>query len=251
MPLRQFLDELPDVQRDIVIVNRRQPRPVASMMERLFHAQPVTIQDTALAAYEHDVVLLVEDGAIVATSSLDEFLNTILLVNSDLFITGTRELEEVTLPAVIESLENVPFHLRGYPEAEKEKFLLILLSRYIERLAWEAGAGTIRSSFQELGRIEDEIGTARVYRRLDGSDLAVHLYGLPGWIPPAESDFIIHTGFTDAFATYWFVVFVPEDECGSYAALVARETAPNTWDGFWTFEPSRVEAINRTIEAEM
>jgi riboflavin biosynthesis pyrimidine reductase len=52
------------------------------------------------------------------------------------------------MPDVLDGLTETPFTLRGYPESNSEKLLLILVSRQIERLAWEGGSGTLRSSFQ-------------------------------------------------------------------------------------------------------
>mgnify|MGYP000459243291 CR=1 FL=1 len=67
------------------------------------------------------MVALVEDGSVVARSTLDELLESVLLINSDLYKTGAIELGEVALPAVFEGLDEVPFRVRGYPESNKEK----------------------------------------------------------------------------------------------------------------------------------
>jgi DICT domain-containing protein len=56
---------------------------------------------------------------------------------------------------------------------------LIVISRYIERHAWQAGEGTLRTSFQRLSRIDDERGTREMYETLAGTDIRTHVYGIP------------------------------------------------------------------------
>lgn len=177
MSLRQFLDELDGRERSLFVVNRSAPDPVLAMLDELFERQPVSVEETTLADAESDLVLLVEDGEVVARSPLSDLETAILFVNSDLFVTGARDLDEVALPDVLAHLDDVPFRLRGYPESHHEKLLLILVSRHIERRAWSRGAGTLRASFQSLSRIDDEVGTREVYQLLDGSAVDVHLYG--------------------------------------------------------------------------
>jgi len=126
-----------------------------------------------------NLVLLIEDGKVVAGSTLEELTEAVLFVNSDLYITGTRGLDELELPGVITGLDDTLFTLRGYPDSNRQKLLLITISRFIERVAWTAEAGTIRSSFQRLSRINDELGTRRVYERVADAGVDAHLYGVP------------------------------------------------------------------------
>ena len=56
------------------------------------------------------------------------------MVNSDLFTTGTRSLERTDVPDVLDGLAGTRFLLRGYPASDTGKLLLILISRYIEKL---------------------------------------------------------------------------------------------------------------------
>ena len=156
MTLRRFLDRIEDPDRSLVVLNRQAPDPVQRMLNRLFAEQSIAVEELEVDGDAADQVLLVEDGSVVARSPLSELQDAILLVNSDLFITGTRGLEEIEFPAVLEALDETPFHLRGYPESHSEKLLLILVSRYIERRAWTKQNGTLRASFQYLDRIEDE-----------------------------------------------------------------------------------------------
>jgi DICT domain-containing protein len=106
-----------------------------------------------------------------------------------------------------------------------------MISRYIEQLAWQHETGRLRSSFQRLSRLDDERGTRRVYRTLGETDVDVHVYGVPDWLPPET-----------------FVVFHAEDAAARTAALVAEKVSDNEWEALWTFDDDWVRAVNRYIE---
>ena len=247
MTLRRFLDDVDNPDRSLVVINRRAPEPVQRTLEKMFDGQPVSVEEVDIPTEADDQVLVVEDESVIARSPLHELQDAILTVNSDLFITGTRQLDEIELPEVLKELDELPFFLRGYPESHSEKLLLILVSRYIERTAWEHQAGTLRTSFQSLDRIEDEMGTNQVYRRLDDSPVDVHVYGTPGWVPPPDSTITIHAGYQPDFVESWFVVYVPPEGEDGHIALLALEDGPNEWSGFWTYCRDRVEALDAYI----
>ena len=251
MRLQQFVESADERALSLVVVNRESPRPIQTMLEGLFDGQPVEVDERRLPDGDDDVVLLVDDGEIVASSPLAALQESILLVNSDLYITGTRAATDVEIPDVVAAMENVRFTLRGYPESNKEKLLLITISRYIERLALENDGGTHRASFQRLSRIDDELGTRRVYERLAASTVDTHVYGVPDWTPPPDFEVTMHGGWTPTFRDSWFVTFASESADGPHAALVALETEPRVWDGFWTFDSGDTRRISRYIERRL
>ncbi|CQR48589.1 MULTISPECIES: DICT sensory domain-containing protein [Haloferax] len=288
MGLDSYLDAIDAASRSLSVVNRSAPDPVQRMLETTFSDQPVDVDELSDDARGDDVVVLSErtpEGReVVATSPLEEVMNSILLVNSDLYKTGQANLAEFELPSVLTRLDDVPFSLRGYPESDKEKLLLVAISRYIERHAWRAGRGRLRSSFQRLSRIEDERGTRAVYRKVAATDVQTHVYGIPDWTPPSNSELLTHGGYSDDFYDSWFVVYTPPDGdsvesdestadeseatgatdggrpgdgCvdgaapGQPVALLALETEPRRWEGYWTFRPSLVADVDRYISRNM
>lgn len=184
--------------------------------------------------------------------------DSILAINSDLFVTGIRGLGEFDLPDVLAGLADTRLRLRGYPLAHK-KLLLILISRYIEQRAWAAGSGTLRSGFQHLERIDDEIDTRDVYAERAATDVDTHVYGSENDAATAvDLDVTRHTGTGSEYRDGWFVVYEPDEttalENGSapnLIALVCHEVEPSVWDGFWTEDPDRVAAIDRYIASEL
>lgn len=249
MPLEKFLTAVDGDNRSLVVANRTEPEPYQRMVENLFSGQDITVGEIADEAYRENTVLLVKDGNVVATSPLQTLQDAVLMVNSDLYVTGTVDIEETDVPDVIEGLTDVPFTLRGYPESNSEKLLLVLISRHIERLAHSAGVGTLRSSFQRLSRIQDERGTNEAYRSVASTDVDVHVYGQPDWLPTEKLDVTMHGGYKWDFENSWFVVYTPPRGATERegAALLAIETEDRVWEGFWTYDQQLVDDLAEYI----
>lgn len=252
MALDAFLDGVEAPDRTIAVLNRTEPEPLQTMLEDLFDGQEVSVSEGLNDEYDPNTVVMLEEGEVVASSPLQELQEAILMVNSDLFVTGTRSLERTEIPDVLDSLAGTRFTMRGYPESNSEKLLLILVSRYIERRAFETKGGTLRSSFQWLSRLDDERGTRRAYERVADTPVDVHVYGRPDWYPPPEFPVVVHGGYTEDFRTSWFVIHTPpEDADRDPAALLAIERSPGTWDGFWTYDDSFVDELTAYIRTNL
>ena len=245
--LSQHLRDDPAEEYSLGVVNTDRPPAVRELMETLFDRQPVDVVGPDLDGDARNLVVLLQGSDVVATSPLQALESTILLVNSDLYVTGTVELDDIDLPDVIAALAETPFHLRGYPESNTEKLPLILISRYIEQLSSQHG-GTHRASFQRLSRIRGERGTQNVYRTLGGSEADTHVYGVPDWVPPREYGVKVHGGYGCDYQQSWFVVHHSDQMA---AALLAIETSPNEWIGEWTFDAGRVSTIEQHIQRHL
>jgi len=232
----------------LAVVNRTRPQPIQDMLEETFGDRSVDVDELDMSDAEENVVLLVDGEEVIASSPLSALEDEILLVNSDLYITGTKALGDVTLPDVLAGLEETPFRVSGYPVSNSEKLPLILISRFIEQLAWQQDGGRLRSSFQRLSRLDDERGTKQVYTQLGETETDVHVYGVPDWVPPESFPGVIHAGYFGEFRSSWFVVYHAEDPDARTAALVAERVERNQWEALWTFDDERVRAVNRYIE---
>jgi hypothetical protein len=241
--LDQFVPTDDDSEYKIAVLVGELSDPYERMVGKLFDRQPVDVTDSVDISPDRDSVALLEGNEVVAVSPLSALSDTILLVNSDLYMTGTIGLDDIELPAVIEALSDTTFHARGYPESNYEKLPLILISRYIEKLSAEHG-GVHRASFQRLSRMRDERGTQNVYRKLGNKGVTVHAYGVPDWIPPREMHLSAHAGYGGDWDHSWFVVHRSPD---ASAALVAIETGGNDWKSRWTFDRSLVLDIEERI----
>ena len=254
MPLDKFFDRPTGPERSLVVVNRTAPEPLRQILDQMFTNQGVAVEERVSDQYDEDTVLLVEGEEVVATSPLGALEDAILLVNSDLFRTGARELEETDLPAVMNGLADHLFTLRGYPESSKEKLLLIVVSRRIEQIAYSAGSGTLRTSFQQLSRLEDERGTREAYDAIAATDVDVHIYGRPDWVPSPSFPVTMHGGYSHDFRNSWFVLYNPPtervDEFDS-AVLVAVERDPGVWRAFWTYRREVVEDVAEYVRVNL
>lgn len=247
MSLAEFATDYAHQEATISIVNRNSERPVYRLLASLFDTDAVRVveEETDGRSVPPDTVLLHKtdpDGGI-AVSSLGELREELLLVNSDVYVTGSRELDDVDTPDVIAELEELPFTVSGYPENPKEKLLLIEISRQIEAMAWQAGEGRLATGFQYLSRLDDELGTRRVYRRL-GRETAVdaHVYGLPD-AEPSLSGVTTHRENTRELERSWFVVYQSDAHPQEAAALVAVQRDSHTWEGTWAYDPSKADAV--------
>lgn len=254
MVVRSLIDEADDVDYTIAVVGDGSD-PLETLLVDSFADGPIDVasasaeSDATRVGTEEASAVLLADGVPVATSPLEALYESVLAVNSDLFVTGSRGLGEIDLPDVLAGVSDSRLRLRGYPLADNEKLLLIVLSRYIEQLAWEDGEGTLRSAFQGLSRLDDEHGTREVYSRLADTDVDVHVYGVAdGTTPDLEAT--VHTGSDRVYRNSWFVVYRPANP-GNGAALVCLETDARVWEGFVTFDADRVASVEERIAAAL
>mgnify|MGYP006428802113 CR=1 FL=1 len=247
--MRRPFERLPSASATIQVDPSASVAPIQDALSRLFDDQQVSVTAADRQAGTHTAeITVIRDGEIVATSSAAVLMESLLLINSDVYITGSRGLDDAALPSTVQALYDLPFRLAGFPDSDSEKLLLIAVSRAIERRASEAGAGTLRVGFQRLSRLVDEPGTRRVYERLAATDLAVHAYGVGDTTLPASLPITAHTGRTDFHRRGWFVVFQPPaDSDIEPVALYAIAVGDNRWDGFWTYSPERIDTIVDTV----
>ena len=254
--LSGFIDAVEDTERTLLLVNRTEPRPLVEMLAEAFENQSVRVEERHVPEGPEDVVCLVVDGAVVATTPLSALEEAFLLVNVDRYRTGTKQSELGTFPDVLTGLQDVEFVVSGFPAHAKEKLLLVVISRFIEHRALTVGSGELHSTFQRLSRLDDEYGTRRMYGWLGDSDVDTHVYGVdddPGVVDGLGVT--VHAGETDEYRRSWVVVFTPEgdvdiDPASAVAendtgavALVAVEVGPNVWRSVWTYDTERVERV--------
>lgn len=231
---------------EIAVVGTNVPDSIVNMVGKVFGDNSVEVYDGSIEGAEEEL-LLFRNGELVARSPLQEVSDSLLMVNSDLYKTGTADLEDIKTPDVIKELEGERFVLRGYPESNYEKLMLILISRHIEKLSYSNDDSVHRASFQWLSRINDEKGTHRVYQKLLESGTDVHVYGVPNWTKPDGWNINVHEDLEKDYIDYWFVTHrSPKNNM----ALLAVQTDDNTWDSLWTSEEHQVRKIENYIHQE-
>ncbi|MFB6089687.1 MAG: DICT sensory domain-containing protein [Halobellus sp.] len=250
MALRDFIDEFASGGRELSlsIVNSDQPPMIARMLDSLFTDQPVSVSEATRVLSDSDVVQLRRDGTVVAESPFADVRDSVLAVNSDIYITGARSLSEVQTPEVVHNLEGTRFTVRGYPAGTKGKLLLIEISRYIESMALRHGDGELHTGFQRLSRLFDEHGTERAYEQLAETDLDVHVYGIGSPRRVRASSLTVHNEDASEIRNGWFVVFAPPtDSDAEGAALIAITDDDDEWDGIWTLDTEAARRVRRYL----
>lgn len=244
MSLRSFVDDCESPDATLTVHNPDSESPLYRLLAGLFEEQAVTVrQRQGERAVPADTVVVERGDDPVAVSPLQAVQDTVLLVNSDLYTTGTRGLDDVITPDVLTQLDEIPFEATGTGRSSKSKLLLIELSRYVEARAWN-GDGTLHAGFQQLSRLDDERGTRRVYERLgDDPTVEPHVYGVPD-SRPSVPGVAVHGDRSAELRRSWFVVYDPPDRREDAAALVVYRTDAGTWEGFWSYDAETVRAVS-------
>lgn len=252
--LAGFIEEVGPAEKTLLLLNRGGPEPVVDLLAKAFRGQSVTVAERQIPDGTDDLVCLVEAGTVQAMTLLARLEEAFLLVNADRYRTGTRQVEIGEFPAVLTGLDEVEFTVRGFPHSNKEKLLLILISRFIEHRALTAEAGEFHSTFQRLSRLDDEYGTRQIYEWLGEMAVDTHVYGInddPEVV--VDLDVRVHSGTSEEYRRSWVVTFAPpadtsvEGDLPEPAALVAIEVDRNVWRGMWTYDPARVERVQRYL----
>ncbi|QLD86168.1 histidine kinase [Natronomonas halophila] len=245
-----FIDEVGSAEKTLLLVNRTGPEPLVNLLDNAFQNQTVAVAERQIPEGVDDLVCLVDDGEMIATTPFWRLKEAFLLVNVDRYRTGTRQSEQSEFPAVLTGLGEIEFTVRGFPVSNKEKLLLVLISRFIENRALTRGDGELHSTFQRLSRLDDEYGTRSMYERLASSTVETHVYGIrddPEMVDALAMN--VHSDRTDEYRRSWVVAFsadgetVTKESGEGHAALVAIETGPNVWRAMWTYDANRVDRI--------
>jgi len=193
MGLAEITADVDSTKKTLTIRNRDEPEPIVGMLKRMVDARRTCGFGRTNPPREARKPRHPRRGRggteQLAISSIADVGNSVLMVNSDLYVTGTRSIDEVETPAVLAGLDETTFTVSG-----KQKMLLIEISRHVEALAYRSGGSTLHTGFQHLARIEDERGTKSVYERLVDAGVAVHVYGSPDGVPSLADELTVPRG---------------------------------------------------------
>jgi len=71
--LSDFVDEVPASETTLLLVNRTGPDPFRNLLDKAFTNQSVTIAERQIPDRTDDLVCLIEDGEVVATSPFNVY----------------------------------------------------------------------------------------------------------------------------------------------------------------------------------
>ncbi len=247
--VRDFIEPADPSEATMLVLNRAQPAPILNLLSSAFERQPVHVVEESVPGPVTDDVVLLDESGVVADSDLSELADAFLLINADRYRSGANDLSETAVPAVLRELTDIEFDLRGYPASNKEKLLLVVMSRYIEARALRVDGGELRVGFQRLSRLNDEYGTRQVYRMLGESGVEAHIYGVGSQRTDYPDGIVVHENDTEEYRKSWFLTFESPIDPDDDVALVAWEAEDNAWVGLWTFDEDRTARVADYLRA--
>ncbi|QPV63699.1 hypothetical protein I7X12_03445 [Halosimplex litoreum] len=263
-PLDAVIDDLAGERRELVAVNATEGAPlddVVAYFDRfnfsdVSHVDDSALPTGALLATDGDRCLGAVDIADLHTYLFDPGVGTGPPADADGGPHATdpsdegpetgplTETEVTGIRQFLARLDN-----RVYTVTGETVTPMVGVSRHIEQRALAASEGAVHAGFQQLSRLRDKRHTLDTYLTLAERGVDANLYGVPDWRPPAADGLTVHADDDgDVIGEYWLVA-VDTDRGGG--ALVAREDAPGTYSGFWTFRPSLVADVVDAIETDV
>ncbi len=214
----------------LTVVNRQSPDERMERIRNFFADLDVDVRETATGTERpRDVALLHRGPSMIAASSLSELAGGVAAATAE-----DDPFEQRSGPDVLEALDERVFGARGVGRQ-----LLIDASTAIEMTAWQTGGGTLTAGFQELSRYWESPRSRRVMRRVAESGVEVNVYGAPDVVPdPDHENVTVRPDASPEIAETWFLAYDGDGRTDRTGALVVRETEPDEYHGFWTYEPS-------------
>lgn len=194
--------------------------------------QNVTVDHRILRSLDHDGFVIVRDEErFLGAFSLQELLRFLSPP-----VRKPWELDSLdpAYRAIFDLLDNTVF-------VSLDRRQLLATSREIEDRAWRVGRGTLYVGFQSLSAFEKQ---QSMYRQLaETTAIDVHIYLAPDQSADelGHSPVTIHTDSDADVGRYWFLLFDGGGTEAQKCALVARQDGPETYRGFWTYDPELVD----------
>ena len=231
MELREIVADVEGERSTLALCNVDAPGDMIDAVGGYLGPRHVAVRHTSTAEGVPENVAILHDGEQFRAAS--DLRDLYRFADPAVGAHTADDIEAVEVPAVVRELDDTTFSDYGQER-------MVVASREIEKRAWNAGSGTLHTGFQRLSLVASQ---RSIYRKLAGSDLDVHVYGVPDADSP-DLDVAVHGHDTEEMAESWFVVFEGSD--GERSALLALETAErNTYRGFWTY---RAEVVDRILD---
>lgn len=211
--------------------------PDSDLVDRL-ESQRIAVDRRALPAPDSESFVVVRQaGRFAGTVRLDvlqKFLSEPVIQQR----TRTLPDPDADVQLLLSSLTNTVLSPLG-------RGPLLATAHEFEDRAYRIGRGTLRVTFQSLSTFRAQ---ADRYRTLAAdTELDIHIYGREDWDPPAIPGVTVHPISDDEFGRLWLLAFDGNGNAADKCALVAEETDPGQYRGFWTYDSPAVDEILASI----
>ncbi|WP_076431639.1 DICT sensory domain-containing protein [Haladaptatus litoreus] len=229
MTLMDILGRVESREKTLTVFNSDVPEHVFQDIETHFAVQNVAVRQAQTeSGLPRDFAVLYKGAEFLAASPLSD-LREALAFEGKLF--DTTDFDSLPNPEVLTHVDDTVF-------TSYSKRRMILASREIEERAWRVGGGELHVGFQRLSLLRDQWD---LYEKIVESGCEAHVYGSLDCDLP-ESSLAIHATEENEIKRTWFVVFDAPDGATD-CALLAEESEPNRFYGFWTYDSGIVGEI--------
>ncbi|WP_439026948.1 DICT sensory domain-containing protein [Haloarchaeobius sp. DT45] len=235
MSLAQILERMRSRRKTMTVYSTE---PIQDL-DLAFEARNVTIRYEPLPAGDQDGFIVVsDDGGYIGSVGLCAVSQ---LVSPDCARELSPHYHNAAFRCLLELLDDTVFR-------SLDKRQLLAASREIEDRAWRVGRGELHTGFQRLSALKEQVV---VYEQLASrGDLSVHVYGRLDWSPESMVNVWYYPVDSEEIGRFWFVVYDGGGDDLSACALLAEETSPGSFEGFWTYDPAVVAAIKNHVSEQ-
>ncbi|GAB6862731.1 hypothetical protein ACFR97_04165 [Haloplanus litoreus] len=245
--LQQFIDERESHQRRIVVVNGAEVDDEVTEIVDYFDRFDLETRRVTIDGLPESFLVLTDGDAYLGSVGIAE-LHAYLFEAFDQ--NSFRDLDPSAKRNP--SVEGFLTHLDGnvYSLFGEGKVAMGCVSQLLETRAWRRGAGELHTGFQTFRALRDDPSVWTRYRKIADCGVDTTVYGRPEWTPETWNGVNAYADETgEHVADYWFVVYRGPDDQDD-GALLARETDPGRYTGFWTFDSETVGALVETLVAD-
>lgn len=237
MTLASVIEDVEAREKTLTVFNPSSGSTLVSRLSEYFETQNVRVVSKRTSSGRPSGFAVLSDQDNLLASASQETLEELL---------DGAPLETESLGVDDSQYRDFLQYLKETTFTSYSKQQMIEVSREIEDRAWRVGSGELHAGFQFVSTIETQLGT---YRDLARSKLSIHLYAAPDGTSVDIDGVDIHVEDDDELSSLWFVVFDGGTEEFAKTALVAEERSPDSYYGFWTYDPDLVDQIITVLDA--
>jgi DICT domain-containing protein len=237
MSLASVIQDVEAREKTLTVFNPSPGGEIVSRLSAYFETQNVRVESEQTSSGRPGGFAVLSDEHVVLASTSEETLEELL---------DGAPLETDELGVDDREYQDFLQYLKETTFTSYDKQQMIEVSREIEDRAWRAGAGTLHAGFQFVSTIETQSST---YRDLARSQLTIHVYAAPDGASVDIDGISLHVEDDDELSSLWFVVFDGGGDDRAKSALVAEQRAPDSYYGFWTYDPTLVDRIISHLDA--
>lgn len=231
MALADVIDDVEGHRKTLTVFNPPPDSTIVTELSEYFQTQNVTVTDERTpSGRPSGFTTLTRGDEFLAATSTDDLRELVETTPTGADGVGIDDSE---YQDILQYLKETTF--TSYNKAQMTQS-----SYEIEDRAWRGKEGELHAGFQFASIM---VGQRSTYETLAKRNLDVHTYAAPDETDPDIDGVTIHLEDAEELRNSWFVVYDGGDDQRNKSALLAEEREPNSYFGFWTYDPGIVDEI--------